>query len=166
MMSKSGKMRGLVRELRTQFKDPNAEEWLRTYLWPQEFCLHNPHFENMFLLTPRNNHFNLPYSTQSQGQPAFYPRCAKTLEQEIKKIDAQYDLCNEAWAKGEQDKFWGDELPDTRYGIHSHTFTKISSPFENTLYMWYMGCFPRSVMSLNVESVAHACLPTSFYNIS
>lgn len=62
MMSKSGKMRGLVRELRTQFKDPNAEE------------------------------------------------CAKTLEAEIKKIDAQYDLCNEAWAKGEQEKFWGDEF--------------------------------------------------------
>lgn len=35
-----------------------------------------------------------------------------TLENEIKKVDAQYDLCNEAWARGEADKFATDELLD------------------------------------------------------
>lgn len=71
--------------------------------------------------------------------PAFSPRCAKTLEAEIKKIDAQYDLCNEAWAKGEQDKFWGDELLDKNIVYNhlqqSYTIIKVPPPFDNPLYM-------------------------------
>ena len=35
-----------------------------------------------------------------------------TLEAEIKKVDQQYDLCNEAWAKGEADRFATDEFLD------------------------------------------------------
>ena len=57
-----------------------------------------------------------------------------TLEGEIKKVDAQYDLCNEAWARGEADKFATEELldlldsnpsPVTRYGgDENHVPTK------------------------------------------
>lgn len=39
-------------------------------------------------------------------------RCVKTLESEIRKCDAQYDLCNEAWARGEVSRFSGSELLD------------------------------------------------------
>ena len=39
-------------------------------------------------------------------------RCVHTIESEIKKVDQQYDLCNEAWARGEADKFKSQELLD------------------------------------------------------
>ena len=42
-------------------------------------------------------------------------RCVATLEAEIKKVDQQYDLCNEAWAKGEADKFASDEFLDVNH---------------------------------------------------
>ena len=97
-----------------------------------------------------------------RDNPAFSPRCAKTLEAEIKKIDAQYDLCNEAWAKGEQEKFWGDELLDKNIVYNhlqqSYTIIKVPPPFDNPLYMKYINCFPRSIMSLHVETERmHAC---------
>ena len=61
-----------------------------------------------------------PSFSNNQSQPlqvkrttaSSQPRCVTTLEAEIKKVDAQYDLCNEAWAKGEADKFKTPELPD------------------------------------------------------
>ena len=31
---------------------------------------------------------------------------------EIKKVDQQYDLCNDTWAKGEADKFASEEFLD------------------------------------------------------
>ena len=33
------------------------------------------------------------------------PRCVPALEASIKEVDAAYDSCNEAWARGEADKF-------------------------------------------------------------
>ena len=39
-------------------------------------------------------------------------RCVVTLEAEIKKVDQQYDLCNDTWAKGEADKFASEEFLD------------------------------------------------------
>ena len=33
------------------------------------------------------------------------PRCVPALETSIKEVDAAYDSCNEAWARGEADKF-------------------------------------------------------------
>ncbi|CAL1146601.1 unnamed protein product [Cladocopium goreaui] len=36
--------------------------------------------------------------------------CLKNLELQIKNVDSQYDLCNEAWAKGEVEDFQGEEF--------------------------------------------------------
>ena len=38
------------------------------------------------------------------------PRCVPTLEAAVKEVDGSYDLCNEAWARGEADKFRSPEL--------------------------------------------------------
>ena len=38
------------------------------------------------------------------------PRCVPALEQAVKDVDASYDSCNEAWARGEADKFRSKEL--------------------------------------------------------
>ena len=38
------------------------------------------------------------------------PRCVPTLESSVKEVDSAYDQCNEAWARGEADKFRSAEL--------------------------------------------------------
>lgn len=40
------------------------------------------------------------------------PRCVADLELRIKEIDAEYDLCHEAWGQGEVCKFSGDKFLD------------------------------------------------------
>lgn len=38
-------------------------------------------------------------------------RCVADLEKHLKEVDSHYDLCNDAWAQGEADKFTGEKLP-------------------------------------------------------
>ena len=38
------------------------------------------------------------------------PRCIPALEAAVKEVDMAYDSCNEAWARGEADKFGSPEL--------------------------------------------------------
>lgn len=38
------------------------------------------------------------------------PRCLPALEVAIKDVDGAFDSCNEAWARGEADKFRSNEL--------------------------------------------------------
>ena len=46
-----------------------------------------------------------------------WPRCSANLKAEIENIDKQYDLCAEAWAKGETDGFFTEEFLDMQtYG--------------------------------------------------
>ena len=42
--------------------------------------------------------------------PVDDPRCIPALETAIREVDAAYDSCNEAWARGEADKFRSSEL--------------------------------------------------------
>ena len=53
------------------------------------------------------------------------PRCVKGLEDQILAVDTQYDLCHEAWGKGEVDKFASDEFPGPQhvynnFATHTH----------------------------------------------
>ena len=47
---------------------------------------------------------------ESPPRKASNCRCLKDLEMQIKKVDGQYDLCNEVWAQGEVEGFQGDQF--------------------------------------------------------
>ena len=101
-MAKSGKMRSLIRELRTQYTDAAAEKYLKPNSVSTTLQMYICEC-SLFFLRPSPNRFIIPL---------WLVRCAVSLEAELKKIDGQYDLCNEAWAKGEAENFWGEGLPD------------------------------------------------------
>ena len=42
--------------------------------------------------------------------PTSGPRCVPALESAIREVDQAYDSCNEAWARGEADKFHSSTL--------------------------------------------------------
>ena len=52
---------------------------------------------------------NLPYPSHPVSC-ASIDRCIKSLEAEIQKIDAQYDVGQNAWAQGEMDSFRSEKF--------------------------------------------------------
>lgn len=123
-MSKSGKLRSLVRELRTSYaQDVAAQQFLSfrfkvTDLHQQSMdqnktCMNFlpsvMNFRNIihgyhFWVLPVGIHFLTTSSRLS------HPRCIPALEASIREVDQAYDSCNEAWARGEADKFRSTEL--------------------------------------------------------
>ena len=55
------------------------------FVWPEIICNHLPHHPVL-------------------------PRCIPSLETAIKEVDGAFDSCNEAWARGEADKFRSKEF--------------------------------------------------------
>lgn len=49
------------------------------------------------------------------------PRCIPALQNCIKDIDQAYDACNEAWARGEADKFRSKEFLTSKLDIYSES---------------------------------------------
>ena len=116
MISKTGKLRSLVRELKKNYAESATTELLvgpfhlignyermiskQIYEWVTSY--------SMFLfvgvlLTRVSPSLDLDPSLHTRTSSRC--RCLKNLELQIKNVDSQYDLCNEAWAKGEVEDF-------------------------------------------------------------
>ena len=70
---------------------------------------HSGFFQNtihgyQFWVLPVGIHF------QKTSSRLGHPRCIPALEASIREVDQAYDSCNEAWARGEADKFRSSEL--------------------------------------------------------
>ena len=125
MTSKSGKLRAPVRDLKkgysaasiSQFPGYNKYWILQSYKcnflekFFNSYCEYVPWF-----VVPDPHHCQLG------------PRCVKSLEDQISAVDTQYDLCHEAWGKGEVDRFASEEFPGPQkvyssFATHTHIHT-------------------------------------------
>lgn len=73
--------------------------------------IHIIHNDLSFCLLTVSIHWSLARHHHGEGS-AFSPRSSAILDAEVKKVDHQYDLRIQSWAKGEQDNFQGDALLD------------------------------------------------------
>lgn len=108
-MSKSGKLRSLIRELRTSYV---GDDSAMTTLF----------FHKIIGVTLEMSCKKRQYAIAShhtKSQPAnIHPsrlRNIPALEACIREIDAAYDSCNEAMARGEADKFRSEQFPVPTY---------------------------------------------------
>ena len=115
MVSKAGKLRSLVRDLKKNY----SEAATKGFLDFQNAAIYNYRFEaedpdrSIYLMTAVNEcnfikteftiPFHIAFSNLASKVVAF--RCIGSLEQSITDIDKHYDSCNEAWAKGEVENF-------------------------------------------------------------
>ena len=80
------------------------------------------------------------------------PRCIPALETAIREVDAAYDSCNEAWARGEADKFRSSELL-----IWIHMFQSIWMLANKTLIIsTYKNCLRWSFSFLSWNMIPRA----------
>ena len=82
-MSKSGKLRSLVKDLQ---KNYSADEASKPFL-------------------AKRHIFTACISSSGAFAHTLAPRCIKTLQDQIGSLDKEYDKCNLIWAQGEVDKF-------------------------------------------------------------
>lgn len=74
-------------------------------------------------------------------------RCIKDLQGHIQQIDNQYDLCNEAWAKGEAENFYGNEFLHCTRGtavFDVRDLTSLQIGYSNSMYIqvFFRLCLP------------------------
>ena len=109
-MSKSGKLRSLVRELKKTYSDAATRECL-----DKKNVVHSSGVVWIILV---NTH--VEYHVEGSPAGCQSPcvklasicadcRCLKTLEHDIVEVDKHYDRCNDAWAKGEVADFGSEE---------------------------------------------------------
>ena len=98
LISKTGKMRSLVRDLETKYDDPAAAS-----------------FPSRIFHSTAKIHW-IKIDTATLCHPASLdplhqlPRCVTSLKTQIQKIDDAYDQCMTAWSKGEAEGFFTQGL--------------------------------------------------------
>lgn len=93
-MSKSGKLRQLIKELNTKYDDADSRKY-----FPQHCCQAS---------TPAQASVP-PKEIPSPSAPSL-PRSVDQLRKEVVNLDQQFDSCQEVWVKGEANGFLNEEL--------------------------------------------------------
>lgn len=93
-------------------------------------------------------------------------RCISTLESEIKKIDAEYDKCNETWAQGEMDQFRSDKF--LGFMMINHDKPRL---LHYVMYVFLVRTIPSPLTSIMLSLLCHStlgCFPDllRFYNMA
>ena len=84
-------------------------EQSRNFLWTSIFTIHAVQIKLVYV-----NCFEWPVNWHIRWfHPPLHLRCIPALEKAIVDVDAAYDSCNEAWARGEADKFRSDGFLDS-----------------------------------------------------
>lgn len=85
-------------------------------------CLVSAAFEFKMYMFPKKDpqYFQLP-----GWQQHMHLRCIGPLEDALKDVDGAYDSCNEAWARGEADKFRSTEFASYLFFISNQTLPNV-----------------------------------------
>jgi len=104
-MTKSGKLRSLIRELTTKYPEDDGAKKFPCTTYDDSTCDNS----RSYLFSQDSKHtFCIVARPQPKNDFPATPRCVADLKKEVQTLDAHFDSCQDVWAKGECDGFFTD----------------------------------------------------------